>query len=63
MTHQERQIMEYVIEGKSSNDISQILFRSIHTIKTHRRNLLNKLGVTNTIELITYLDSIEFGKN
>ncbi len=63
LTHQERQIMEYVIEGKSSNDISQILFRSIHTIKTHRRNLLNKLGVTNTIELITYLDSIEFGKN
>lgn len=44
LTDQEKLIMEYVIEGKSSNDISQILFRSVHTIKTHRRNLLNKLG-------------------
>ncbi|HQN57808.1 MAG TPA: response regulator transcription factor [Saprospiraceae bacterium] len=62
LTDQEKLIMEYVIEGKSSNDISQILFRSVHTIKTHRRNLLNKLGVTNTIELITYLDSIGYKK-
>lgn len=62
LTDQERIIMDYVIEGKSSYEISQILFRSIHTIKTHRRNLLHKLGVSNTIELIAYLDSINYGR-
>lgn len=62
LTSQEKKIMEYVIEGKSSNDISQLMFRSVHTIKTHRKNMLHKLGVTNTIELITFLDSVGFSK-
>jgi len=62
LTAQEKRIMEYVIEGKSSNDISQVMFRSVHTIKTHRKNMLHKLGVTNTIELITFLDSVGFAK-
>ena len=62
LTAQEKRIMEYVIEGKSSNDISQVMFRSVHTIKTHRKNMLHKLGVTNTIELIAFLDSVGFVK-
>lgn len=62
LTEQEKKVMEYVIEGKSSNDISQLMFRSVHTIKTHRKNLLQKLGVSNTIELIAYLDSIGYNK-
>lgn len=62
LTEQEKKVMEYVIGGKSSNDISQLMFRSIHTIKTHRKNLLQKLGVSNTIELIAYLDSIGYNK-
>lgn len=62
LTSQEKKIMDYVLEGKSSTDIGQIMFRSVHTIKTHRKNMLHKLGVTNTIELITFLDSVNYGK-
>ncbi|MFZ1359217.1 MAG: helix-turn-helix transcriptional regulator, partial [Saprospiraceae bacterium] len=62
LTIQEKKIMELVIEGKSSTDIAQLLFRSVHTIKTHRKNMLHKLGVSNTIELISFLDSVDYNK-
>ena len=62
LTIQEKKIMELVIEGKSSTDIAQLLFRSVHTIKTHRKNMLHKLGVSNTIELISFLDSVDYYK-
>ncbi len=62
LTPQEKKIMDYVIEGKSSTNIGHILYRSVHTIKTHRKNMLHKLGVTNTIELITFLDSVNYRK-
>ena len=62
LTIQEKKIMELVIEGKSSTDIAQLLFRSVHTIKTHRKNMLHKLGVSNSIELISFLDSVDYYK-
>lgn len=48
----ETQIIELLFKGLSSEEISQILNISIHTVKIHRQNLLKKLNCKNTSELL-----------
>ncbi len=48
----EFRIVELIEKGKDSEDIAKQLFRSVHTINTHRRNILNKTGKKNMSELI-----------
>jgi len=45
LTQREFQIMECVIEGKSNKEIAEILFLSLDTVKTHLKNIYQKLGV------------------
>ena len=48
----EKEIIALLAQGLSSHDIAEQLFLSEHTIKTHRRNIIHKMGVKNTAELI-----------
>jgi DNA-binding CsgD family transcriptional regulator len=34
--------------------IADTLFRSFHTITTHRKNIMKKLGINSTSELLVY---------
>lgn len=48
----ERRVIALIAEGKTSNEIAEELFLSAHTVKTHRKNMLEKLGCDNTAQLI-----------
>ena len=48
----EIEILKLVARGRSSNQIAQDLNVSKHTIDTHRRNMIRKMEVCNSIELI-----------
>jgi LuxR family transcriptional regulator len=50
----EKEIIKMIVEGKSSHDIADALFRSIHTVNTHRKNIIHKLGVNSLAELIKF---------
>ena len=52
ITGREREILKLVVQGKSTHEISDALFISKHTVDTHRKNLLSKLNVKNTAELV-----------
>lgn len=52
LTKREKEILSLISEGKNTKDISQELFISLHTVETHRRNLLEKLDVRNTAEMV-----------
>jgi DNA-binding CsgD family transcriptional regulator len=52
LTKQEKKILRYLIEGKLSKQIADILFVSTNTVNTHRRNMLRKTKMLNTAELI-----------
>ncbi|HTI89233.1 MAG TPA: response regulator transcription factor [Puia sp.] len=52
LTRREKQIIRLLAEGKTSIRIAGELSLSNHTVDTHRRNLMQKLGVKNTAELI-----------
>ena len=54
LTQREREILYLLTEGKSSQEISKLLFISKHTVHAHRQNILNKTNCTNTPELISH---------
>jgi DNA-binding NarL/FixJ family response regulator len=43
-----------VAEGMSSKKISEELGLSFYTVETHRKNILNKIDINNTAELIRF---------
>lgn len=49
-TTREKEIINLLLKGESSDSIAQELFISIHTVNTHRKNILHKTNTTNTVE-------------
>jgi DNA-binding NarL/FixJ family response regulator len=54
LTKREKQIIQLVIEGLSSKEISEKLSVSVKTVETHRGNIYKKLNVKNIAELIQF---------
>jgi DNA-binding CsgD family transcriptional regulator len=54
VTPREIEIVKMLAEGYSSREISFQLFISEHTVHTHRRNIVKKLGVRNVAHLVHY---------
>lgn len=52
LTEREKQIIMQLSRGLNAEQIAEKLNLSHHTIKTHRRNVLQKSGCTNTTELV-----------
>ncbi len=54
LTDREKEILQLLAEGKSNKDAAQLLNVSPHTIESHRTNLMQKLGLHNTAEIVLY---------
>jgi len=54
LTKREQEIMRLVAEGLTTKEISEKLFISKKTVDNHRANIMNKLGIHRTVELIRY---------
>jgi len=52
LTKREKEILQLVAEGLSTKLIADKCNISIHTVETHRRHLLEKLQVKNSMELV-----------
>ena len=52
ITSREKEVLQLVAEGFSSNQISKQLFISNHTVISHRKHLIEKFRVKNTAQLI-----------
>lgn len=48
----ELEILQHMIQGKKSEEIADLLARSIHTVRNHRKNILQKSGCNNVHELL-----------
>lgn len=51
-TPREKQILQAISHGKTNQEISDLLWISIETVKSHIRNLFAKTGVSSRAELI-----------
>ncbi|PLX01990.1 MAG: hypothetical protein C0595_12475 [Marinilabiliales bacterium] len=52
LSRRELQILELIVEGKTSKEIGEELFISKVTVDTHRRNILEKTKAKSTADLI-----------
>lgn len=54
LSKRELEVIEYVAQGFSNKEIAEEMFLSVHTVLTHRKNLMSKLGLKNTAGLVVY---------
>ena len=54
LTNREKEILQLLAEGKSNKDVAGILNLSPYTVETHRTNLMQKLNLHNTAEIVLY---------
>ena len=54
LTDREREVLQLLAEGKSNKEAATILNLSPYTIETHRQNLMQKLALHNTAEIVLY---------
>lgn len=54
LSPREREIIKLIAEGKSNKEMADVLCISIETVKTHRSNLMKKLGLKNIAEVVKY---------
>jgi len=66
LTSTETEIVRAIAQGKTTKEIANERFSSIHTITTHRKNIFRKLGINTAHEVVKYalraglIDSSEF---
>jgi DNA-binding NarL/FixJ family response regulator len=54
LSNREREVFQMIAEGHSTKEISDILFISPSTVKTHRANIMEKLQFTNISQLVQF---------
>ncbi|MEO6685854.1 MAG: helix-turn-helix transcriptional regulator, partial [Dyadobacter sp.] len=60
LTAKEKEVVNYIREGKTYKAIADELNRSERTITTHAANIFFKVGVSNKVELLTKLETTDF---
>lgn len=54
LTEREKQVLQLLAEGKSNKAVATALAVGLSTVETHRLNLMRKLDLHNTAELVLY---------
>jgi two-component system nitrate/nitrite response regulator NarL len=54
LTKREIEILKYIAEGNSNQEIANKLYISYNTVDTHRKNIMHKLSIKNTAGLVRY---------
>jgi DNA-binding NarL/FixJ family response regulator len=54
LTRREREVLKLLAEGKRTNEIARALYISPYTVRRHRSNIMEKLGVNNLADLVKY---------
>jgi DNA-binding NarL/FixJ family response regulator len=54
LTPRELEVLKLIAEARTSKEIAEELFISIKTVDRHRQNILDKLGMSDRVELTRY---------
>ena len=54
LSNREREVFQMVAEGRSTREISEVLFISPSTVKTHRSKIMEKLRLENISQLVQF---------
>ncbi|MFT5581653.1 MAG: DNA-binding NarL/FixJ family response regulator [Psychromonas sp.] len=62
LSERENEVVILISEGYTNVQIAEKLFLSNHTVNTHRKNIMNKLGVKNTAGIVMFAVKTELIK-
>ncbi len=54
LTDREKEVLQLLAEGRSNKEVASLLELGVSTIETHRANLMQKLNLHNTAEIVLY---------
>ena len=54
VSEREMEVIKLIAEGLSNKEVADKLFLSTHTVTTHRKNIMAKLGLNNTAGLVLF---------
>ena len=54
LTDREREVLQLLAEGRSNKEVAALLDVGLSTVETHRANLMQKLNLHNTAEIVLY---------
>lgn len=54
LSHREREVLKLLADGKTSKEIADMLFISLRTVQNHRANIMRKLNLKRTTDLVKY---------
>ena len=54
LTAREKEVLQLLAEGKTNKEVAALLDVSPYTVESHRTNLMQKLGIHNTAEIVLY---------
>jgi DNA-binding NarL/FixJ family response regulator len=54
LTTREKEVLKLIAEGKANKQIADALFVSVHTVERHRANIMRKLNLKKTADLVRY---------
>lgn len=52
LTRREKEVLKLIAEEHTTNEIAEKLFISLNTVETHRKNILRKLNVRNSVGIV-----------
>lgn len=54
LTDREKEVLQLLAEGRANKEVATVLELSLSTVETHRANLMQKLNLHNTAEIVLY---------
>jgi len=54
LTPREMEVLQHIVAGKSNKEIASDLSLSVNTVAVHRANIMDRLGIHKTAELVVY---------
>jgi two-component system response regulator NreC len=54
LTDREKEVLQLLAEGRSNKEVATVLDLGLSTVETHRANLMQKLNLHNTAEIVLY---------
>ena len=54
LSQRELQVLRLIAAGNTTQEIASTLYVSVHTVNSHRKNILRKLNISSPIQLVVY---------
>ncbi len=60
LSMREREVLKLLAEGKRAQEIAELLFISVNTVRRHRYNIMEKLNIRSMADLVKYALSQDY---